>query len=59
VASEETSGSILVVDVFHSRGHAEPGARVFRELRIARLEENLYPIEGRNEGFGLSKIISV
>jgi len=42
-----------VVDVAHGCYDTEPAPRVFGELGIRRLEENLHPIEGPDDCFGL------
>jgi hypothetical protein len=56
VAFEETAhtgGGVYVVDCGREAG---PGARVFCELRVAGLEEDLYAVEGADYCFGLSNL---
>ena len=53
VASEQTTDTILTIDVAHGSHDAEPGTSIFSELRVGSLEQDLDTIEGSNDCFGL------
>lgn len=53
VTAEEPAHARLGVDVAHGGHDAEPGARVFCELRVGGLEENFHPVERADDGLGL------
>lgn len=56
VAPEEAPHASLGVDVAHCGHDPEPGAGVFGELRIRRLEKNLHPVERADDGLGLGSV---
>jgi hypothetical protein len=56
MATKESYCSILAVNSSQGSRESEPGARVFRILRIGRLEENLDSVKRSDCGFGLCKI---
>lgn len=53
VAAEESAQAGLGVDVAHCRHDAEPGARVFGELRVGGLEEDFHPVQRADDSLGL------
>jgi hypothetical protein len=53
VPSEESAYALLSADIAHSPYYSRPVPRVFRELRIRSLEEDLHAVEGPDEGFRL------
>ena len=58
VAAEETERALAAGDVAHGFRDAEPGAGVLGVLWGGGLEEDLYAVEGRDDGFGLRVKIS-
>lgn len=50
---EEPAHAVGLVDVPHCGHNAEPGAGVFRELRVGGLEQDFDPVKRTDEGFGL------
>jgi hypothetical protein len=53
MSTKETAPAILPVYTPHSSNDAYPRAGVFGELGIGGLEEDLYAVERRNDGFSL------
>jgi hypothetical protein len=56
VAFEEPADARSGVYVVDGSREAGPGARVFCELWVAGLEEDLYAVEGAYNCFGLSNL---
>lgn len=53
VAPEQARRPVPHVDVRDRPPEPRPAARVLGELRVARLEQDLHPVEGRYRRFGL------
>lgn len=53
VAFEEAAGTFIALDVTDRRCQTSPAARIFRELRIRRLEQDLDPVKGCHDSFAL------
>lgn len=56
---EEALEAFAAFDVSNGRDKTKPTAGVFCKLRIRGLKENLDPIEGRDNGFGLRCLSTV
>lgn len=53
MAAEEPAHARFSVDVAHCGHDAEPGACVFGELRIGRLEEDFHPVKRADNSLSL------
>lgn len=53
VATEEPAHARLGIDVAHCGHDAEPRARVFGELRVGGLKENLHPVKRADDSLSL------
>lgn len=53
VATEKPTNTVLFINIAHSCYNAEPGASIFRELGVGRLEKDFDAIEGADQSFGL------
>lgn len=53
MATEKPTNAVLFINITHRCYNAEPGAGIFRELRVGRLEKDFDAIEGADNSFCL------
>lgn len=56
MTAEKTSYAILTIDIPDGSENAEPATRVFCEVRVGSLKEDLYPIKRPDNRFSLESV---